>query len=189
MTRRRFPQVKLNSDLVPWGSPQALPSSPVRMPNQSVLPRHQEGTLVTDDPGSIEGIGLLQAGGAEMMPMEDAESRWNRPVTQPEDRNAPPIRDPHHYAIALSFSTNVGNNSSAKVLDAPIGKRNMLAFRNSSATANIYIEFSHDASAASVFKLTAGAIALFDAVVPQDDVYAFGDAANATLSISYSNIP
>ena len=68
--------------------------------------------------------------------------------------------------------------ASQKVLDAPSTYRNFLLIRNSSTAATVvYIDFGGDASLNSAIRLAQNEIILFDAVVPQDDLYVIGDAA------------
>lgn len=98
------------------------------------------------------------------------------------------IRDPHHYASIISSFADVPNGSSIQVLQETVGRRNFLFFRNNSATANIYVEFKKDATTNSVLRLEPNTMILFDVVVPQDDVYAYADAASAILSFGYSSI-
>ena len=63
----------------------------------------------------------------------------------------------------------------------------MLAFRNASSGAqNIYISFGSQASTLNWLKLVPGQLVLFDAVVPQDDLYTIADGAAATLVYAYS---
>lgn len=97
------------------------------------------------------------------------------------------INDPHHYAQVTDLSTPVLQVSN-QLLQQPVSKRNYLMFRNSSATANIFIGFGANASLDSTLKLSPGTIVLYDVVVPQNDIYVIADAAGATLSYSYSNI-
>jgi len=100
------------------------------------------------------------------------------------------IFDAHHYAtINGSFVTAVTNAApGVLVLSQPDSLRNLMLIRNSSATANLYIEFGSQATVASALKLAPDQIALFDTVVPQDDVYALADAAGGQISIQFSNI-
>jgi hypothetical protein len=96
------------------------------------------------------------------------------------------VRETYRYSSLISLALTVGTTS-FKFLDQPIGKRNMLGFRNSSSgSQNIYIDFGAAASTNSWLKLSSGAIILFDAVVPQDDLFVVADAAGATLSYVYS---
>lgn len=83
----------------------------------------------------------------------------------------------------------IPNGSSISVLPTPNMLRNFLGFRNDSATANIYIEFGNIASPFSWVKLAAGQIMLIDERVPQDEVYAYGDAADAFLVLVQSTTP
>ena len=96
------------------------------------------------------------------------------------------VRETYRYSSLVSLNTTVGTTS-FKFLDQPIGKRNMLGFRNaSSGTQNLYIDYGAAASTNSWLKLTVGQIILFDSVVPQDDLYVIADAAGATLAYVYS---
>lgn len=130
-------------------------------------------------PNSVIDIGSIQS----LTPS-------NQPTVTPSksDGDAVPVRDPYHLASLTSLTTAPGNGLSAKFLDQPTNKRNMLLLRNASTSANIYIEFGKDASVNSTLKLAAGAILLFDVVVPQDDLYALADASGGLLAYSYSTI-
>ena len=95
-------------------------------------------------------------------------------------------REEYRYASLQDISLSVGTTS-IKFLDAPIGKRNMLGFRNASTgTQNIYIGFGAQATTSNWMKLVPGQLVLFDAVVPQDDLYVIADGASATFAYAYS---
>lgn len=99
------------------------------------------------------------------------------------------IRDSYRYASLVDLSQIIGIVS-IKIVDQPIGKRNLLGFRNASTAAqNLYIGFGGAATTNSWLALAAGALILFDTVVPQDDIYAVSDAAGAVLSYVYSTFP
>jgi hypothetical protein len=75
-------------------------------------------------------------------------------------------------------------------LDAPIGRRNFLGFRNASSGGQLlYIEFNAQANAGAWLTLNPGVILLFDTVVPQDDLYVISNGAGALLSYAYSTFP
>ena len=96
------------------------------------------------------------------------------------------VREAYRYASLQDISLTVGTTS-VKFLDAPIGKRNMLAFRNASTGAqNIYVSFGAQATTSAWLKLVPGQLVLFDSVVPQDDLYTIADGAAATLVYAYS---
>jgi hypothetical protein len=96
------------------------------------------------------------------------------------------IREIYRYASVTSLSVTIGTTS-FKFLDQPIGKRNFLGFRNAStASQNIYIDFSSNATTGSWLLLAPGTTILFDTVVPQDDLYAIADAAGGQLAYAYS---
>lgn len=90
----------------------------------------------------------------------------------------------------------VAQTSVAPLVDQPPSWRSFLHFRNASGSggANLYINFGDVAAidgsgiAGSGFKLAPDEQILFDAVVPQDDIYAIADAAGGLLVISYSVI-
>jgi hypothetical protein len=98
------------------------------------------------------------------------------------------VREGFRYASLIEVSLTIGTTS-VKFLDQPIAKRNMLGFRNASSVQNIYISFNSDATLTTWLKITPGAMMLFDTVVPQDDLYAIADAANAVLTYVYSTFP
>lgn len=92
----------------------------------------------------------------------------------------------YRYANLVSLALTVGTTS-VKFLDAPIGKRNFLGFRNSSSAGQtIYIDFGAQATSSSWLALTAGQLVVFDTVVSQDDLYVVASAASAQLSYVYS---
>ena len=114
-----------------------------------------------------------------------------RPKAPPTSQSiAPPseiaVSDNHHFASVVGLSVAVANGVSALFLDQPSSKRNMLMFRNTSAVANIYVEFGKNATTNSVIRLTPNTLMLFDVVVPQDDIYAIADAVGAVLAYSFS---
>jgi len=95
-------------------------------------------------------------------------------------------RETYRYASLQDIALTVGTTS-IKFLDAPIGKRNMLGFRNASTgVQNLYIGFGAQASTNNWMKITPGQIVLFDAVVPQDDLYVIADGAAAIFCYAYS---
>ena len=73
-------------------------------------------------------------------------------------------------------------------LSAPANKRVMLLLRNVSAAANVFVSFGTQASANSILRLTPNTIILMDAVVPQNDLYSFADAANGFLVYAYNDL-
>jgi len=109
-------------------------------------------------------------------------------TTQTLGQDGVNVREVYRYASVVSISVNV-DTTSFKFLDAPIGKRNFLGFRNASATQTLYIDFNSNATTGSWLALTAGTIVLFDVVVPQDDLYVISSAAGGTLAYAYSTFP
>jgi hypothetical protein len=101
---------------------------------------------------------------------------------------ARPVRDPHHYATLSGSARLPVDTASVLILAAPPTYRNMLLVRNTGAT-NVFIEFGTDADATRTpIRLAPNSILIFDSVVPQDDVFAVGDAAGGFVGISYSNV-
>lgn len=100
------------------------------------------------------------------------------------------VSEPYRYSSIIDL-TITATQTSVKFLDAPIGRRNMLGFRNVSATSgeNIFIGFGRNATTASWLRLTPGTIVLFDTVVPQDDLYVIAEAGSPVLSYIYSTFP
>lgn len=98
-------------------------------------------------------------------------------------------REVYRYASVVTVSLSVGTTS-IKFLDAPIGKRNFLGFRNASPGAQIlYIEFNANATTGAWLAINPGTLVLFDTVVPQDDLYVVSDLAGAVLAYAYSTYP
>lgn len=88
---------------------------------------------------------------------------------------------------------SVGTTSTVSLIDQSTGWRVFLHIRNASGSggANIYLNFGAVATidsagiAGSSFKLAPDEQILFDAAVPQDDMYAIADAAGGLISVSY----
>lgn len=162
----RFPKVTRAGGRTAFGNPQTIPGAPHRAPSMVTLSKNSPL------------LASLNSGGPQNAPTNSGA---------PGDGNAPPFRDPHHYASIIEANVPVGIVS-AEFLTQPVNKRNFLMFRNNSATANIYIGFSKDATTASMLRITPNTMVLFDVVVPQDDLYAIADAAGGSLSYGYSTI-
>lgn len=94
-------------------------------------------------------------------------------------------------AIAQIGGTKVFpvTTASQKIVDAPSSYRNYLLIRNSSATdtAFVYVDFGADATLNSGVILAQNEIILFDAVVPQDDIYIIGNESGQ-VSVMWSVI-
>lgn len=141
---------------------------PWRVP-QTLVARPRE---ITPQAGPVVAARFLGGGTGTAMPVD----------------NAAPIRDPHRYArLAGSAGFPVGT-AAVLVLASPPTYRNMLIVRNTGAS-NIYLDFGIEADATrSPIRLIPNAMLIFDDVVPQDDVFAVGDAAVGSIGISYSNV-
>lgn len=100
------------------------------------------------------------------------------------------VSEPYRYASIVDL-TVTATTASFKFLDQPIGKRNLLGFRNTSATPGetIFIGFGRDANTLSFLSLVPGQIVLFDTVVPQDDLYVASATGTPVLAYIYSTFP
>lgn len=99
------------------------------------------------------------------------------------------VREQYRYASLITAQLTVGTTS-IKFLDQPIGKRNMLGFRNASTGGQVlYVEFNAQATTGTWLAIQPGSIILFDTVVPQDDLYVIADVAGASLAYAYSTFP
>ena len=152
--------VRWISDREAWASPQYIPPSP-----------HN----------------IAQTPASRGIPNPTPEQRASTALFQTEGY-VQNVRDTFKFASITSISTTVGTTS-IKFLDAPIGKRNFLGFRNPSTTATLYIDFNSAASSGSWLALTPGTIVLFDNAVPQDDLYVIASAASTPFSYAYSTYP
>lgn len=153
------------SDLAGFRHPQYLEGAPNRLP----------GVVRTPLPGFVNAPPGSALAGTPALPAPSAQSG---------------IYDPHHYAQVNSTNVPVAQTAvQIPFLTQPATFRNLLALRNPNAVANIYIDCGQSASVLSTIKIAPGQTLLFDEVVPQDDLYAFADAAGATLSFAFSNIP
>ena len=126
------------------------------------------------------------SGAPHNLPKENAIANAQNTAQFADGGQTVNVRNIYQYASLQDVTLNVGTTS-IKFLDAPIGKRNMLGFRNASlGTQNLYISFGAQATTSNWLKLAVGTIVLFDTVVPQDDLYVISDAANGILCYSYS---
>lgn len=180
----QFSAVSMQSQLSPWEHPQRVDSSPMRLPPNGSRLVWPIDTLIGDSSTTV----LPDAGGdnlpAPLLPVipDSQTEQW--------------ITDPHHYAKVISglFVPGIVNaaNTLQPFLVSPPGRRNWLTLRNGNAIggANIYVDFDKSANVNSPLFIVPGQTVLLDTVVPQNDVYAFSDAASTVgLAFSYSNIP
>ena len=168
--RRRDPIVLVppevadySSDWLPVNVPQVLPSGyPHNLP-----PRRDQikwSPFSGLAPGDIAPIGIVPGPGVGMY-------------------------DPHHYASLIQGVVAVGLLS-VQLLSEPVGRRNFLSIRNSSPLAEIiFVSFGTPALTSAWLRLTANQIALFDEVVPQNDIYVISDTATGQVSFAFSTIP
>lgn len=81
------------------------------------------------------------------------------------------------------------STASQMVLAAPVAgaARNLLMLRNPNTVAAVYVDFGQDSTTNSVVALNPGEILLFDAVVPQDEIYASASVPNSFFSIAWAS--
>ena len=159
------------SNLEPWAQPQYIPPTPHNLSQVPVtrnLPRP-----ISDVPPQFRMA----------TPEQRASTSPSAATGLVQD-----VRDSFKYASITTVSLTIGTTS-IKFLDAPVGKRTFLGFRNPSTTASIYIDFANQASTNSWLLLTPGAIVLFDQVVSQDDLYVIASAAATPFAYAYSTYP
>ena len=190
MNDPRFPPVGFIAELTPWGHPQYIPGQSAQQRPPGAVMDPADATRGGFSPSglplsNVNSFPMLDnTPGGGVGPATAAPSTPTAPSILPTQ----PVRDPHHYAQMISLNFAIATTS-AKIIDQPPSKRNLLMLRNTSATANIYVEFAKDATVANtVLRITPNTVILFDVVVPQDDIYAIADAASATLSVSFSTI-
>jgi len=150
------------SDLAPWRSPQYVPGAPQRMP------------------GFVRG---------PVAPLIGAPPSATTPT--PGVGTATVVLDPHHYANVVEATTTPSATAGVGTpfLTQPAGLRNYLELRNPDTnTGDIFIGFQNPASSLSSIRITPGQTYLWDTVVPQNDLYAFGEVAGELLVYSFSNI-
>jgi len=109
--------------------------------------------------------------------------------------NAVPFYDLARYALVNGSKAFAVGLTSTAIIQRPPSWRNYLHLRNASTAGTVlYIEFGAPAlvDAAGVggsgVKLLVDEQILWDAAVPQDDIYAAASAAGGILVVSYSSI-
>ena len=105
--------------------------------------------------------------------------------TAPNAPQSAPVLNSQQFASIIDNTVNVLAANATLFLRQPPTRRNLLMLRNTDAAATIYIGFGKAASTLSTLALSAGQIILFDAVVPQDDLYCIG-SANCVLAYAFS---
>ena len=159
-------------------------------PPVSVIPRiGNEGNPPWDDPSYIpSGPMRTTSRPATPLPGNVPSSSASQPIDAPTSW----VSDPWHQATVVSSINTPGvvaTPDQQPFLLAPITQRNLLTVRNASVGGqNVFLEFGKPASTTTVIVLVPNQILLFDAVVPQDDLYAACDIAGGVLAFGYSTI-
>lgn len=101
------------------------------------------------------------------------------------------VNDPHHYCNSITGNFLGATLDPFLLIQKNDVRRNLLGFRNTAAGggANLFIDFGKPPSNQSWLVLAPGALVLLDEGVPQDDVWAVGDAAPWSVAFIYSTIP
>jgi hypothetical protein len=142
----------------------------------------------------MRGIVRNAPGSLQQMPNAPQYLAGNRfrPWGGPENCDAP-VFEEHRYAriggTQVFNPIATGAQVATLVLPETQNLRNFLMLRNASAAAVLYIDFDRNADTASVLRLTANTIVLWDTVVPQDRMTCYSDAAGGILSLWVSTIP
>lgn len=111
-----------------------------------------------------------------------------RPPT-PDILFPPAVPPAHPYANIAQSVTAIGTTSRL-IIPQSNARRNFLAIRNASPAAEvIFVSFNVEATTGSWLRLAANQIALFDTVVPQDNVYVISDSATGIVSYGFSVLP
>lgn len=101
----------------------------------------------------------------------------------------PPVPPSHAYANLVQTSGAIGTTSRL-IIPQSAARRNFLAVRNASPAAEvIFVSFNVEATTSSWLRLSANQIALFDTVVPQDNVYVICDAGTGIVSYAFAVLP
>lgn len=145
----------------------------------------QAGGLALLAPVAVGGSSLQEFGGS----IGETQTRGaDRPDT-PLLHFPPPVPPSHAYANLVQTAGAVGTTSRL-IIPQSAARRNFLAVRNSSPAAEvIFVSFNVEATTNSWLRLSANQIALFDTVVPQDNVYVISDSATGVVSYAFSVLP
>ena len=112
-------------------------------------------------------------------------SRPNTPILH----FPPQIPPSHAYADLVQSGGGVGVVSRL-IIPQSAARRNFLAIRNASPAAEIiFVAFNVEATTSSWLRLAPNQIALFDTVVPQNNVYVISDTATGFVSYAFSVLP
>jgi len=112
-----------------------------------------------------------------------------RPFGEPGFNPADTFDESQWVRLNGEIVVAVPNGASILALPAPNQIRNFLGFRNSSAAANIFISYGGPASLNSWIRLTPNTILEQDTRIPQDEIFAFADAAAGFLICVQSSTP
>lgn len=145
--------------------------------------------------GGLALLAPLAMGGGSPNLMEfgnsigESQTRGNDRPDTPLLHFPPPVPPSHAYANLVQTAGSIGTTSRL-IIPQSAARRNFLAIRNSSPAAEvIFVSFNVEATTLSWLRLAANQIALFDTVVPQDNVYVISDSASGIVSYAFSVLP
>lgn len=119
----------------------------------------------------------------------ETQTRGDERPPRPQLFFPPAVPPSHAYANVVQSATAIGTTSEL-IIPQSAARRNFLAIRNSSpGTEVIFVSFDVEATSLSWLRLSANQIALFDTVVPQDNVYVISDTATGIVSYAFSTLP
>lgn len=119
----------------------------------------------------------------------ETQTRGDERPPRPQLYFPPAVPPAHPYANVVQSATLIGTTSRL-IIPQSAARRNFLAVRNSSpGTEVIFVSFDVEATEESWLRLSVNQIALFDTVVPQDNVYVISDTATGRVSYAFSTLP
>jgi len=143
----------------------------------------QAGGLALTAP--LAASGLQEFGGT----IGETQTRGNDRPDTPLLHFPPSVPPSHAYANLVQTAGAIGTTSRL-IIPQSAARRNFLAVRNASPAAEvIFVSFDVEATTNSWLRLAANQIALFDTVVPQDNVYVISDSATGVVSYAFSVLP
>lgn len=119
----------------------------------------------------------------------EIQSRGDERPPRPQLDFPAAVPPAHPYAHLVQTAGGIGTESRL-IIPQSNARRNFLAIRNASpGTEVLYVSFNVEATTLSWLVLTPNQIALFDTVVPQDNVYVICDSATGIVAYAFSTLP
>lgn len=119
----------------------------------------------------------------------ESQSKGNDRPPAPELYFPPQLPPAHPYANLVQTAGGV-STISRLIIPQSSARRNFLAIRNASPGVEVlFVSFNVAATSESWLRLAPNQIALFDTVVPQDNVYVISDSATGFVAYAFSTLP